>query len=124
MSDEQKRSGVQLLAPDEWWEKRGVVALLRKWLNEHQTTSVQMDMEDLVDLVQQAYDKFGIIADTGEKAKRTQAALGHMTSGERRTYQSLVARGVDPDDAIEGALDGVDVHDVRDEFRKKKEEGK
>lgn len=41
-----------------------------------------------------------------------------LTSAEMRTYQSLVARGVAPEDALQDALDGVDIRDVRDEFRR------
>lgn len=43
--------------------------------------------------------------------------LNNLTISERRTYQSLVARGVDPEDAYEDALDGVDIHDVRYEYK-------
>lgn len=45
--------------------------------------------------------------------------LNTLTISERRTYQSLVARGVDPEDAYEDALDGVDIHDVRYEYKTK-----
>lgn len=41
-----------------------------------------------------------------------------LTSNERATYQALVARGVDPFDAIEDALDGVEVETVRKEFKR------
>ena len=36
-----------------------------------------------------------------------------LTQGERRTYQSLLARGFSREDAMNAALDGVDIHDVR-----------
>lgn len=36
-----------------------------------------------------------------------------LTSAERATFQSLVARGFSPDCAREAALDGVHVDDVR-----------
>lgn len=36
-----------------------------------------------------------------------------MTQSERRTYQSLRARGFSHEAALSDALDGVDVHDVR-----------
>lgn len=45
--------------------------------------------------------------------------LNSLTIDERRTYQSLVSRGVDPEDAYEDALDGVHVHDVRYEYKTK-----
>lgn len=40
-----------------------------------------------------------------------------LTTEEWRTYQSLIAREMSPEDALEGALDGVHVDDVRRRFR-------
>lgn len=40
-----------------------------------------------------------------------------LTQNERATYQSLVDRGVDHYEAMEAALDGVDVETVREGFR-------
>lgn len=45
--------------------------------------------------------------------------LNTLTFDERRTYQSLVARGVDQEDAYQDALDGIHVHDVRYEYKTK-----
>lgn len=39
-----------------------------------------------------------------------------LTSSERATYQALRARGVSHEDALEDALDGVDVETVRKEY--------
>lgn len=38
-----------------------------------------------------------------------------LTQDERATYQSLIAHGYDHYDAMEAALDGVDVRDLRAE---------
>lgn len=40
-----------------------------------------------------------------------------LTQNERATYQSLVDRGVGHYEAMEAALDGVDVETVREDFR-------